>query len=81
MDAANNGVSTLRAFAEQDRYHHITSLDDNQWDPRKVREEGRPKRYYSGNVTLRDCLLELEDSREKDMWPWSALYASIGTTV
>lgn len=65
MDAASNGVATLRAFAEQDRYHYITSLDDNQWNPRRVREEGRPKRYYYGDATLRDCLLELEDSREK----------------
>ena len=65
MDAANNGVATLRAFAEQDRYHYITALDDNQWSPRKIREEGRPKRYYYGDATLRDCLLELEDSQEK----------------
>ncbi len=65
MDAASNGVATLRAFAEQDRYHYITSLDDNQWNPRKVRKEGRPKRYYFGDATLRDCLLELEDSGEK----------------
>jgi transposase len=65
MDAASNGVATLRAFAEQDRYHYITSLDDNQWNPRKVREEGRPKRYYYGDATLRDCLIELEDSQEK----------------
>ena len=65
MDAASNGVATLRAFAEQDRYHYITALDDNQWNPSKVREEGRAKRYYYGDATLRDCLLELEDSREK----------------
>jgi hypothetical protein len=65
MDAANNGVGTLRAFAQQDRYHYITALDDNQWNPSKVREQGRPKRYYYGDATLRDCLLELEDSREK----------------
>ena len=65
MDAANNGVGTLRAFAQQDRYHYITSLDDNQWNPRKVRAEGRAKRYYYGEATLRDCLLELEDSQEK----------------
>jgi hypothetical protein len=65
MDAASNGVATLRAFAQQDRYHYITSLDDNQWNPRKVREEGRPKRYYYGDASLRDCLVELEDSREK----------------
>ena len=65
MDSASNGVATLRAFAQQDRYHYITSLDDNQWNPSKVRQEGRPKRYYYGDATLRDCLLELEDSREK----------------
>jgi len=65
MDAASNGVGTLRAFAEQERYHYITALDDNQWNPRKVRQEGRPKRYYYGAATLRDCLLELEDSRQK----------------
>jgi hypothetical protein len=65
MDAASNGVATLRAFAQQDRYHYITALDDNQWNPRKVRAEGRPKRYYYGAATLRDCLLELEDSQEK----------------
>jgi uncharacterized protein involved in tolerance to divalent cations len=65
MDAASNGVATLRAFAEQDRYHYITSLDDNQWNPRKIREEGRAKRYYYGDATLRDCLIELEDSQEK----------------
>lgn len=65
MDAASNGVATLRAFAKQDRYHYITALDDNQWSPSKVREQGRPKRYYYGEATLRECLLELEDSREK----------------
>jgi len=65
MDAASNGVATLRAFAQQERYHYITALDDNQWNPRKVRQEGRPKRYYYGEATLRDCQLELEDSRDK----------------
>ena len=65
MDAASNGVATLRAFAEQDRYHYITALDENQWNPSKVRSEGRAKRYYYGDATLRDCLLELEDSRDK----------------
>jgi transposase len=65
MDAASNGVATLRAFAQQERYHYITALDDNQWNPSKVREQGRAKRYYYGEATLRDCLIELEDSREK----------------
>src|SRR5437016_4904323 len=48
MDAASNGVATLRAFAEQDRYHYITALDDNQWNPRKVREQGRAKQKELG---------------------------------
>jgi hypothetical protein len=65
MDAASNGVGTVRAFAQQDRYHYITALDDNQWNPRKVREQGRAKRYYYGAATLRDGRIELEDSREK----------------
>jgi len=65
MDSASNGVGTLRAFAKQDRYHYITALDDNQWNPSKIREQGRPKRYYYGDATLRELLLELEDSREK----------------
>ena len=65
MDAASNGVATLRAFASQEKNHYITALDDNQWNPRKVIEEGRAKRYYYGEATLRECRLELEDSREK----------------
>jgi hypothetical protein len=55
----------LRAFAEQDRYHYITALDDNQWSASKIREQGRAKRYYYGEATLRDCQMELEDSRQK----------------
>ena len=65
MDAASNGVGVLRAFMKQDRYHYITALDDNQWNPSKVRQQGRAKRYYYGEATLRECVLELEDSREK----------------
>jgi hypothetical protein len=65
MDAASNGVGTLRAFAAQDKYHYITSLDENQWSPRKVIEQGRATRYRHGEAILRDCRIELEDSREK----------------
>ena len=65
MDGASNSVGTLRAFAAQKKYHYITSLDDNQWHPRKVRQEGRPQRYRHGPATLRDCEIELEDSQEK----------------
>ena len=64
MDAANNSVRTLRAFASQDKYHYITSLDDNQWNPRKIRAEGKPQRYHYGEATLSDCEIELNDSQD-----------------
>jgi hypothetical protein len=60
MDAASNGVGTLRAFAQQEHYHYITALDDNQWHPEQVRRQGRPQRYAYGAATLRDCQLELD---------------------
>jgi len=66
MDAASNSVRTLRAFASQQKYHYITSLDDNQWDLRKVRKQGKPQRYKYGEATLWDCEIELKDSTEKD---------------
>jgi transposase len=64
MDAANNSVRTLRAFAAQDKYHYITSLDDNQYNPRNIRAEGRPQRYHYGKATLTDCEIELKDSQD-----------------
>lgn len=66
MDGAGNSVETLRAFASQDRYHYITTLDDNQWSPRKIRHMGAPERYLNGDATLYDCEIELKDSKEKD---------------
>jgi hypothetical protein len=65
MDAASNSVSTLRAFAEQEKYHFITSLDDNQWSERKVRRRSYPMRYRYGPATLRDLDIELADSKQK----------------
>jgi len=65
IDGANNSVRALRAFAAQDKYHYITSLDDNQWTPRKIRKKGRPQRYRYGEATLRDCEIELTDSEDK----------------
>lgn len=65
MDAASNSVKTLRAFAAQDKYHYITTLDDNQWSERRVRNLGAPIRYQHGQATLRDLDYELEDSSEK----------------
>jgi transposase len=65
LDAASNGVSTLRAFASQDTFHYITSLDDNQWNPRRLIEVGRAQRYRYGKATLRECRFEMMDSKEK----------------
>ncbi|MEK7699124.1 MAG: hypothetical protein AAB332_01850 [Planctomycetota bacterium] len=65
MDAASNSVKTLRAFADQDKYHYITTLDDNQWSERRVRNRGYPIRYQHGKATLCDISYELEDSKEK----------------
>jgi transposase len=64
MDGANNSVETLRAFASQDSYHYITTLDENQWSERKIRHIGVPERYNSGDATLYDCEIELKDSKE-----------------
>ena len=65
MDGASNGVGTLRAFASQQKYHYITPLDDNQWKERKIVNIGRPTRYLYGKASLRDAVIELEDSKEK----------------
>ena len=65
MDGANNSVKCLRAFAAQDTFHYITTLDDNQWNDRRVRSRSYSMRYRYGNATLRDLDIELEDSQEK----------------
>ncbi len=65
MDGANNSVKCLRAFAAQDTFHYITTLDDNQWDERRIRSRSYPTRYRYGDATLRDLDIELEDSQEK----------------
>ena len=65
MDGANNSVKCLRAFAAQDTFHYITTLDDNQWDDRRTRSRSYPTRYRYGDATLRDLDIELEDSQEK----------------
>jgi hypothetical protein len=65
MDGANNSVRCLRAFAEQELYHYISTLDDNQWDERRVRSSSCRMRYRYGAATLRDVEIELEDSQDK----------------
>src|SRR5436853_1197291 len=64
MEAASNGVATLRAFASQEKYHYITALDDNQWNPRKVIEEGRAKRYYYGEATQQQLQRQITALRQ-----------------
>jgi len=65
MDGANNSVKSLRAFAAQEKFHFITTLDDNQWNDRRVRSRSYPTRYRHGDAILRDLDIELEDSNEK----------------
>jgi transposase len=65
MDGASNSVRTLRAFASQQKYHYITPLNDNQWKERKIYSIGRPTRYRYGKATLREIVIELEDSQDK----------------
>jgi|LGVF01.1.fsa_nt_gb hypothetical protein len=65
MDGVNNSVKCLRAFAAQDKFHYITTLDDNQWNDHRVRSRSYPTRYRYGDATLRDLDIEMEDSREK----------------
>lgn len=64
MDGASNSVGTIRAFAKQERYHFITTLDDNQWSERKIRSRSYPIRYRYGKATLRDVDFELVDSND-----------------
>ncbi|ETR68420.1 MAG: hypothetical protein OMM_04576 [Candidatus Magnetoglobus multicellularis str. Araruama] len=65
MDGANNSVKCLRAFASQEKFYYITTLDNNQWNDRRVRSRSYPVRYRYGDATLRDLDIELEDSKEK----------------
>lgn len=68
MDSASNSVKTLRAFAAQDKYHYITSLDDNQCSPRRICERTYPVPYRYGKATLRDTRIELTDSKDPDKY-------------
>lgn len=66
LDAAANGVKTLRELSGSDSdYYYITMLDSNQYNERKVKLVSREKRYEYGDAHLVDCTLELEDSSEK----------------
>jgi hypothetical protein len=64
MDAAGNGVKTLRELSGSD-YYFITMLDSNQFNERKVKSVSGEKRYGYGDAHLVDCTVELEDSNDK----------------
>jgi transposase len=65
LDGANNSAKTIRAFAAQDKYYFITTLDKNQWQPRRIRCEGPKQRYDYGQAFVRECEIELKDSTAK----------------
>lgn len=66
MDAAGNGVKTLRELSGSDSdYYYITMLDSNQFNERKVKSVSGEERYEYGDAHLVDCTLELEDSNDK----------------
>jgi len=66
MDSAHNSVKTLRAFSKQKEYYFITERNDNQWNERRIIEKGRILRYKYGDANLRNIIIELNDSTEKD---------------
>lgn len=63
MDGGGNAVGTLRAFSQSD-YHYITILDTNQMKKRKFKHLSQIERYRYGKAGLRDCVIELIDSKE-----------------
>jgi hypothetical protein len=63
MDGGGNAVGTLRAFSQSD-YHYITILDTNQMKERKFKHLSARERYRYGEAELRDCVIELIDSKE-----------------
>jgi len=66
MDAAGNGVKTLRELSGSDSdYYYITILDSNQFNDRKVKSVSGENRYDYGDAHLVDCTIELEDSYDK----------------
>lgn len=64
MDGGANSVQTLRAFSNSD-YHYITILDTNQIHGRKFKHLSDFERYRYGDAGLKDCRIELVDSKEK----------------
>ena len=65
MDGSSNSVKTLRAFADQDKYYYITTLDDNQWDEDRIISIGRSIGYKHGDAVLNEVVLEMKDSTDR----------------
>ncbi|MCP4401204.1 MAG: hypothetical protein GY801_28390 [bacterium] len=63
MDGGGNAVGTLRAFSKS-AYHYITILDTNHVKDRKFTHLSAIERYRYGKAELRDCVIELIDSKE-----------------
>ena len=65
MDGAANGVSTLRSVVNSDHYF-ITLLDENQVSNERIFKHVQPPtRYEHGNADLKECVVELIDSKDQ----------------
>ncbi len=64
IDAAGNGVGTLREMTDSG-YYFITMLDSNQVNNRKIKFVSDKKRYEFGDAYLTDYNIELTDSIDK----------------
>lgn len=65
MDGANNSAKTLSSFASQNKYHYITTLDDNQFNERMIVDRSRSIRYKDGDACLHELEIDLRDSTDK----------------
>jgi len=66
IDSAGNAVSTLKSIIESHR-HFITILDENQIkDVRKFKHKGEPEEYKYGDAKLTECMVEMNDSKDKE---------------
>ncbi len=63
MDGGGNAVGSLRAFSQSTHYY-ITILNTSQIHDRKFKHLLPPERYRYGEAELRDCRIEMRDSKE-----------------
>jgi hypothetical protein len=62
MDGGGNAVGILRNIKD---YYYITILDNNQVTNRKIKSISKENRYEYGHAFLKDCKIELIDSKDK----------------